>query len=121
MREIKFRAWDTDKQKWCEYFALTPEGSVIFEGQIYQTRFIVVFYTGLKDKNGKEIFEGDIIPLSNGEITKNATVVFYSGMFCISGKDPMYGERMYSALWEFLDDGEYEVIGNIWENGDLLK
>jgi len=63
-------------------------------------------FTGLKDKNGKEIYEGDLVQLHEyGEVYKE--VVFYKGSFCIHGFN--FGVE------------KSEIIGNIHENPELLK
>lgn len=77
----------------------------------------VMQYTGLKDKNGKEIYEGDILKYvvpADGEITDQDVeyveeVIFDDGIFCVDG---------YVPVSCFND--EAEVIGNIHENPELL-
>lgn len=77
--------------------------------------------TGLTDKNGKEIFEGDILcdeGLEQEDEFVYVTVSYKDGMWVcsqITNDDEGYG----GALNEFIDD--YSVIGNIWENPDLLE
>lgn len=104
MREIKFRAWDKGDNKMLDAMGLID---------IIQTDDCMGFpdsaefmqYTGLKDKNGKEIYEGDIVEDSNVIME----VKFYSGHSVIN----------YAHF--VLPDGELKVIGNIYENPDLLK
>lgn len=84
-------------------------------------------YTGLTDKNGKKIFEGDIVHLYAGEhsisrykgIDYNALVIFKDGGFCaIDGTEDDYALRRYN----FVSRNLYcEVIGNIHDNPELLK
>ncbi len=121
MREIKFRAWDLDKVKMV--FVLNMEldynrdlqhcviaGSPMEVGERRHDCEDLIFmqYTGLKDTNGKEIYEGDIMSV-NGEKAE----VYYDEnnvCFCLAtGID-------YNPCI-----GRYEIIGNIYENPDLLK
>lgn len=83
-------------------------------------------YTGLTDKNGKKIFEGDIVNLKGnpaypswGFVDYNALVVYSDGAFsAIDGTEENHGLRRYNFTRAELD---VEVIGNIHDNPELLK
>jgi uncharacterized phage protein (TIGR01671 family) len=134
-REIKFRAWDKDEKQMMypsilgigfENFAWRHGRDYLHncqdwgneDGFIYDP--ILMQYTGLKDKNGKEIYEGDLVkvqdPYNGNWSTDCATVIFsndYVGGWVISnGKQNLnLGTRQ-----KYL-----EVVGNIFENPELLK
>jgi hypothetical protein len=75
-------------------------------------------FTGLLDRNGKSIFEGDIVEVNfstfNGDVLERGTIVFYDGCFIMDGINDSY------ALFIDRPPEDTEVIGNIYENGDLL-
>lgn len=132
MREIKFRAWDKDLEEWI------PEESIIInkgkpiaimnqtdlpiqealnkKGKLINPNWELMQFTGLKDKNDKEIYEGDIIEFKKdgctqeqgcGEICKDF-VIFSDGKFSING-------------WSWHEAKWYIVIGNIYENPELME
>ena len=110
MREIKFRAYDTTNNEmyWWEIIKDEPFDTLI------KNEIILMQYTGLKDKNGKEIFEGDIIEYENFDGTKSIGIVeFKKGGFCLILEDGLKTTIMY--------DGINEIIGNIYEDKHLLK
>jgi hypothetical protein len=127
VREIKFRAWDIRKEKmrgcmeiiWFEDGSLrvnATESEVNYEPLVNVNdgvqECILMQYTGLKDKNGKEIYEGDVLKGRKYLIT----VTFYKGMF--SGKQHGINYTEPLASWEM---SCFEVIGNIYQNPDLIK
>lgn len=122
MREIKFRMWDDiDKRmvSWEEIDVLDQEGIYPFL-QMFKDRKILMQYTGLKDKNGREIYEGDIIkglfyePLSK---TYKTTICYV--VWDISGYWTYKGERDFRGGY-LTDIKDVEVIGNVYENPELI-
>ena len=125
MRSIKFRVWNLMSKKmmgWGEIFDL-PAWE-IFPGTPEQRAFNVMQYTGLKDKNGKEIYEGDVLDLSLGDDSVLRCEVIYEA--------PSFCRKWYNANTIRLRQREiepmawnthivYEVIGNIYENPELLE
>ena len=108
-REIKFRIWIEDNKTF-DYLDFTQLNSDKNQGATcVMPKQELQQFTGLKDKNGKEIFEGDI--LGKGE--EKYEVNFQDGAFVIHTRH--YGVK---CLNEF---AHLEVIGNIYENPELLK
>lgn len=118
--ELKFRAW-SEKEKTMTYFG----GDLLwFEEHAPEWRheYKVMQYTGLKDKNGKEIYEGDVV-LCDGRLG----LVEYSTSntaFIVRWKNKRTGEfKDYGAdtLGSTFPSPTKEVIGNVYENQELLQ
>lgn len=115
-REIKFRFWDEELKRMVDYATLASYGGDVngwFAGTLYK----VMQFTGLTDKAGKEIWEGDLIQwndkieqeINPGNGTVTGQVVYKDGGFY-----PFIGE--YRAL-----PNEVEIVGNIYEHSHLLS
>lgn len=138
MREIKFRIWNTE-----EYYYTDPEhlGEYHFgigkgidnasEDKIYNTNeWVWQQFTGLKDKNGKEIYEGDILKFDNGlQDVKYYKIWEEKGGLVINQfqddfKRPKEQINFWSACADKQTQGfikQLEVIGNIYETQELLS
>jgi uncharacterized phage protein (TIGR01671 family) len=127
MRQLKFRVWDSVLKQWrnSTQLVLRPDGkvtdgSILIEEPVQQ-------WTGLKDRDGKEIYEGDIIRheypeqprysrkgYENPNLPDNMSVIRWTR----EGEDNHPGFRVYDLNGQ---GGKIEVIGNIFEHSELLK
>lgn len=125
MRKIKFRAWDTENKRMMysdavkldDFFDYVTEGDGSIREWVKLMQFI-----GLKDKNGIEIYEGDIIKIFNWGFKDKGEI----GVVQVFWHDEDIGWRIQPMLIEDVYDlrralGICEVIGNIYENPELIK
>lgn len=113
-KEIKFRAWQSIENKMWQWKDF--EQYAIFEIFKSIEPFILMQFTGLKDKNGKEIYEGDIY-----EVPINIVKMYHKHY-----SEDKYIKEVYFDRGTFVIDyldwlDKIEVIGNIYENPELLK
>jgi len=116
-REIKFRCWDKKLDKFVHGISIEIDGRI---GKPLG-RYELQQFTGLIDKNGKEIYEGDILRvISNCKDSKEIIIT-------VEFKEHRTGDFTNFSIWGFRDYSKstygatVEVIGNIYENKDLLN
>jgi len=114
-RVIKFRAWDEGAHA---FMKLTSIGNG-FQSHIAGT--ILEQFTGLLDKNGKEIYEGDVVSITSEDNTSKSVAVQFAAEYggFVWDEDKLFGGEylMSFSQWPY----DYVVVGNIHENPDLLK
>jgi len=115
MRELKFRAWDRTYSKWRLYsLGDLVGGHTIYDEDMWNCEFENwCQYAGLKDKNGKEIYEGDLIKIEPYKYC--GEIKWQKGQF-IFNLSPLSPRPIWSLIQQ-----ECELIGNIYENPDLLS
>jgi uncharacterized phage protein (TIGR01671 family) len=136
MREIKFRAWDTIQKRFLHIDEIDeyPNDNVFFNGYVdpskhgyglsLESEYIeFLLYTGLKDKNGREIYEGDILELGIQKGILKSVVEYHSPTFChrwINLEEAgIRGKKIEPLFWN--TNIIFEVIGNVYENPELLE
>lgn len=116
----KFRAWDRLRKRISvvDRIYFDTEGVQLRDdGGLYWRHFrevILMQSTGLKDKNGTEIFEGDVVHAYGEGTSLIGVVEYFDNAYCIKSKNDIY-----NPLWTNAE--HYEVIGNIYENPELME
>ena len=136
-RIIKFRAWDKERKKMSDNYSVFGIGEHLTD---YDNLEIMQF-TGILDKNGKEIYEGDIIKeeiLNDDGITRKphiTNIIYEKARFATisryckdKGKSGILNDLIWPENPDLIktktgdfQDTQIEVIGNIYENKDLLN
>jgi len=117
-REIKFRAWDNIRNEMREVREIHYDAhggmDVYCSGDDHNARALgsnaLMQFTGLKDKNGKEIYEGDILSFNGKTGLRRNAIVWNEKSACFNPSPKSYSRKKRI----------FEVIGNIYENSELL-
>jgi len=123
MRNIKFRIWDTNKNQWLKqedwiginnYGIVYDDRSHDYPDLSLRDSCIIQQYIMIKDKNGREIYEGDIIQYNYPKNERNNKVLV---RWTTEEYDNHPGFIICDSFEQY---GDYEVIGNIYENPNLI-
>ena len=126
MREMKFRAWYQEQM-----LGPVTLKELITDSDWHPDGVIWMQYTGLKDKRGREIYEGDVVRRVGGGLLGSPEKVLFVGevVFTNSGYKAKYlydepgsaGKYRHEAQGNLFNRSELEVIGNVHENPELVE
>lgn len=127
MREIKFRVWDEENDEMVYEAGITPEGipytipshSESFDQFNYYPHCHKMQYSGLKDKNGVEVYHKDIVDWIDGEYSFRAVVELDYWQWYLKGINPI--DNYDIADYTDKDQTDLVVVGNLFQNPELLE
>lgn len=122
MRQIKFRVWSESRKKWLNecMFDMEVKGAYDFSSDSsmrynYKTDVIIEQFTGLQDKKGNDIYEGDLVKKDDDKFVRCGVVSFIHGCWMVASKS---GEQYFNLHWHL---SQVEVVGNIHQHPELLE
>ena len=130
MREILFRGKRVDNGEWV-YGLLCRVGNTYANIRRMDTKVLysvltntIGQFTGLTDKNGRKIFEGDILKIYPDcdycEDYSISTVYSYNGVLCVDYRGDDFDSTALGFINDVNDDADFEIIGNIYDNPELV-
>lgn len=121
-RVIKFRFWDLTNSKWSNGLGIYCDGSIGDFTECFHNSageqgeyYVAQQFTGLHDKDGKEIYEGDIVSLVYRDLSQDRIK-----QFAVTWNDYRGGFDS-NPPFEIYDISNYQIVGNIFENPNALK